>query len=226
MDGVFPLQTAHYANSALTEQAQRQLMTYWRLRINKALELLETEVRRMVRVESGLERFAQDMVARLQPYMEALRNLPPEIADPLGLPKAPFIWVEQGVAQARTREIKSRYRLLAKELHPDAAVEHSSGITMAQVNHAYTREDLALLVRLEAQSLAPDDAQPIANFEDYVRQVEQATQTYRQAYTRLLNSPLYSLYARAASAQEDGWDFIESLTRRIKRTIESGTLAA
>lgn len=220
------MQTAHYANSALTEQAQRQLMTYWRLRITKALEQLETEVRRMVRVESGLERFAQDMVARLQPYMDALRNLPRELADPLAVPKAPFVWVEQGVAAARTREIKSRYRLLAKELHPDAAVEHASGISMSEVNHAYTREDLALLVRLEAQSLSPDDAQPVAMFEDFVRQVEQATATYRQAYTRLLNSPLYSLYARAASAQEDGWDYVESLTRRIKRVIETGTLAA
>lgn len=220
------MQTAHYASSALNEQAQRQLMTYWRLRINKSLELLETEVRRMIRVESGLERFAQDMVSRLQPYMDALRNLPRELADPLSLPKAPFAWVEQGVADARTREIKSRYRLLAKELHPDATVAHASGITMSEVNHAYTREDLALLVRLEAQSLAPDDAQPISNFEDYVRQVEQATATYRQAYTRLLNSPLYSLYARAASAQEDGWDYVDSLTRRIKRAVESGSVAA
>ncbi len=201
-------------------------MTYWRLRINKSLEQLETEVRRMIRVESGLERFAQDMVSRLQPYMDALRNLPRELADPLAVPKAPFAWVEQGVATARSREIKSRYRLLAKELHPDATVNHTSGITMSEVNHAYTREDLALLVRLEAQSLAPDDAQAISNFEDYVRQVEQATQTYRQAYTRLLNSPLYSLYARAASAQEDGWDYVDSLTRRIRRAVETGTLAA
>lgn len=222
----FSLLTSHYASSALNEQAQRQLMTYWRLRISKALEQLETEVRRMLQVESGLERFAQDMVSRLTPYMEALRQLPRELAEPLGVPKAPFAWVEQGVASARTREIKSRYRLLAKELHPDAAVAHASGITMAEVNHAYTREDLALLVRLEAQSLAPDELQAISVFEDFVRQVEQATATYRQAYTRLLNTPLYSLYARAASAQEDGWDYVDSLARRIRRAVETGTLAA
>lgn len=218
--------TSHYASSALNEQAHRQLMTYWRLRIGKALDQLETEVRRMLQVETGLERFAQDMVTRLNPYTEALSQLPREVADPLGVPKAPFAWVEQGVAQARAREIKSRYRLLAKELHPDASITHASGVSMAQVNHAYTREDLALLVRLEAQSLAPDELQPVHAFEDYVRQVEQATTTYRQAYTRLLNTPLYSLYARAASAQEDGWDFIESLTRRIKRVVESNEAVA
>lgn len=217
---------SQYASSALTEQAQRQLMTYWRLRITKSLEQLEIEVRRMLRVETGLERFAQDMVTRLQPYMEALNNVPRELADATAVPKAPFTWVQQGVAEARARELKSRHRLLAKELHPDAAVSNACGISMADVNHAYTREDLATLVRLEAQSLAPDESQPVTAFEDFVRQVEQATQTYRQAYTRLLNSPLYSLYARAASAQEDGWDFIESLTRRIKRTVESGVLAA
>ncbi len=222
----FSLLTSHYASSALNEQAQRQLMTYWRLRIVKSLEQLETEVRRMLQVENGLERFAQDMVARMTPYMDALRQLPRELADPIGVPKAPFAWVEQGVAAARSREIKSRYRLLAKELHPDAAIAHASGISMTEVNHAYTREDLALLVRLEAQSLSPDELQAIGVFEDYVRQVEQATATYRQAYTRLLNTPLYSLYARAASAQEDGWDFVESLTRRIKRAVESGIVAA
>lgn len=222
----FSLLTSHYASSALNEQAQRQLMTYWRLRIGKALEQLETEVRRMLQVEKGLERFAQDMVARLGPYLEALRHLPRELADPLAVPKAPFAWVEQGVAAARAREIKSRYRMLAKELHPDAQVAHASGITMAEVNHAYTREDLSLLVRLEAQSLAPDELQPISVFEDFVRQVEQATATYRTAYTKLLNTPLYSLYARAASAQEDGWDYVESLSRRIKRVVETGTLAA
>lgn len=217
---------SHYASSALTEQAQRQLMTYWRLRISKSLEQLETEVRRMLRVESGLEHFAQDMVARLQPYTEALNQLPRELADMSSVPKAPFAWVSQGVAEARAREIKNRYRQLAKELHPDAAVAHASGISMSEVNHAYTRGDLATLVRLEAQSLAPDELQPTAVFEDFVRQVEQAAQTYRQAYTRLLNSPLYSLYARAASAQEDGWDFVESLTRRLKRAAEGATHAA
>lgn len=222
----FFLLHSHYAASALTEQAQRQLMTYWRLRVAKTLEQLETEVRRMLRVEQGLERFAQDMVARLGPYTEALRQLPPEMASGLGVPKAPFLWVEQQVGQQRARELKQRYRQLAKELHPDASMQSEATVAMAEINTAYMREDLATLVRLEAQSLSPSDADAAHVFEDYVRQVEQATQTYRQAYTRLLNSPLYSLYARAASAQEDGWDFIESLARRIRRAVETSTVAA
>lgn len=217
---------SHYASSALTEQAQRQLMTYWRLRVAKTLEQFETEVRRMLRVESGLERFAQDVVARLDPYLEALRQLPPEMAAGLGVPKAPFLWVKQGVGAARAKEIKSRYRMLAKELHPDSNVGSPGDVEMAEVNNAYAREDLAALVRLEAQSLAPGIDAFAHAFEDYVRQVEQATTTYRQAYTRLLNSPLYSLYARAASAQEDGWDFIDSLARRIRRAVETQELAA
>lgn len=222
----FALLHSHYASSALTEQAQRQLMTYWRLRISKTLDQLETEIRRMLRVEQGLERFAQDVVARLGPYTEALAQLPPELAATIGVPRAPFLWVKQDVAAARAREIKSRFRQMAKELHPDLGVALNGNVTMAEVNNAYMREDLATLVRLEAQSLAPTEDMPISAFEDYTRQVEQAAQTYRQAYTRLLNSPLYSLYARAASAQEDGWDFVESLARRIRRAVETGAVAA
>ena len=211
---------SHYANSALTEQAHRQLMTYWRLRIAKLLEQFEADIRRMLRLEQTLERFAQETVARLAPYAEALRALPPEMAAGLGLPKAPFDWAARQVAAARAEEIKHRYRQLAKELHPDAAFE-SPRVRMADVNLAYTRGDLAALVVLEARFLAPDELDGIGAFETYARQVEQAGQTYRQAYHQLLNTPLYGLYARAASAQEDGWDFIESLTRRIRRGLET-----
>lgn len=215
------MQHSPFSPANLNAQAHRQLMNYWRVRIHKTLEQLETEMRRMLRVESGLERFALDMVARLQPFAQMLAHVPAAVAEPVALPKAPFEWVQQAVGDARARELKARFRQLAKELHPDATVSEAGRPTMAQVNHAYATSDLAALVRLEAQLLAPAEDAPVQAFEDFVRQVEQATQTYRQAYTKLLNSPLYALYARAASAQEDGWDFVESLTRRIKRVAES-----
>lgn len=210
---------------ALNEQAQRQLVTYWRVRIGKTLEQLESEVSRMLRVEHSLERFARDMVARLGPSMEIYRTLPASVAETVGMPKAPFAWVEQGVANARARELKSRYRQLAKELHPDYAT-HGEQPSMVAINHAYDTDNLAAMVRLEAQALAPEADAPSQQFEDYVKQVDQATQTYRYAYNQLLNSPLYSLYARATSAQEDGWDYVESLARRVKRAAEGQAVAA
>ena len=207
---------------ALNEQAQRQLMTYWRVRVSKTLDHLENEVRRMLRVEQALERFATDFVARLAPYTETLRHLPKEHADPLAVPQAPYAWVAQGVAQARAQELKNRYRQLAKELHPDFAGIDTSQPSMAQINDAYARDDLALMVRLEAQALVPEmDGNGSYALEDFVKQVDQAAQTYRKAYNQLLNAPLYSLYARATSASEDGWDYVESLARRIKRAGET-----
>jgi len=215
------VQHSPFSPANLQAVAHRQLMTYWRVRVHKTLEQLETETRRMLRVESGLEQFAQQMVVRLQPYMALSVALPAGIASGLALPQAPFAWVEKGVGAARAAELKQRYRQLAKDLHPDAQLSLEGKPSMAEVNHAYATGDLAALVRMEAMVLAPTEDAPTAAFEDFVRQVEQATQTYRQAYAQLLNSPLYALYARAASAQEDGWDFVESLTRRIKRAAES-----
>lgn len=212
--------------STLTEQAQRQMMTYWRVRVAKILEHLESEVRRMLRVEQTLEKFAAEMVERLHPFTMMMREMDPQAIEQLALPKAPFEWVAQNVGAARQRELKNRYRQLAKELHPDTASDEGDRPSMAEINHAYAMEDLAKLVRLEAQALMPDMTQPVSALEDYVRQVDQAAATYRKAYTSLLNSPLYALYARAASAQEDGWDFIESLARRIRRAVEASTQVA
>lgn len=222
----FSLQSYHNASAQLNEQAQRQLVTYWRVRITKTLDVLENEVRRMLRVESTLERFAHELVQRLQPQVAALETLPPALAEQLALPRAPFEWVAQGVGAARTRELKARYRQLAKELHPDFYGTETHKPSMREVNAAYAQDDLAALVRLEAQTLAPDATQPASAFEDYMRQVDQATTTYRQAYTQLLHAPLYGLYARATSAQEDGWDFVDALSRRIRRALDNCAASA
>lgn len=206
--------------SRLDDQAQRQLATYWRVRVGKTLDQLENEVRRMLRIETALEHFAQKAVQRLSATRSMVAQLPAQQAAAIGLPHAPFEWVAMDVAATRSAELKQRYRQLAKELHPDRAAAGERP-TMSAVNHAYATSDLACMVRLEAQTLAPQPHQAAAVFDDYIRQVEQATATYRQAYTHLLNSPLYSLYARASSATEDGWDFIENLARRITRALEA-----
>jgi len=215
------MQMRAFSSATLSEQAQRQLATHWRVRISQTLSALEAEVRRMLRVESGLEKFATDMASRLAAQRAQAQQLPHEQAVALGIPSAPFEWVAQGIGAARSAEIKQRYHQLARELHPDFAGADNHQPRMSDVNAAYALNDLPALVRLEAQALAPDSTQPAAVFEDFVRQVELATGTYRRAYTQLLNSPLYSLYARASGAREDGWDFIESLARRVSRALDA-----
>jgi hypothetical protein len=205
---------------SLHHQAQRQLATYWRVRITQVLDHLENEVRRMVRLEDTLERFAVQFVSRLSVQRQQWLAMRPEQQATTPLPTAPFQWVEQGIASTRTLELKQRYRQLARELHPDFAGTDNEQPRMSAVSEAYARADLAALIRFEAQSLAPTMAQ-VEAMEAYVRQVEQASQTYRQAYTQLLNTPLYSLYARAASAQEDGWDYAAALARKFQRALEA-----
>jgi hypothetical protein len=212
--------------ATLSEQATRQLVTYWRVRIAKTLDHFESEIRRMLRVEDALESFAQQTTARLSPYMASIRQLSPEMIEALSIPRAPFEWSEKNIARTRALELKNRYRQLAKEMHPDYKSALEDSPSMTEINAAYGRSDLALLIRLEAQAMLPDVSQPPQAFEDFVRQVELATQTYRGAYSQLLHTPLYALYARAVSAQEDGWDWADALIRRIKRAIDPAHMAA
>lgn len=207
------------ALSSLHDQAQRQLVTHWRVRVQQVLDHLQNEVQRMLQLEATLEIFATGFASRMDSYRQQKLVLPEAQAARIPLPSAPFEWAAQHIGAARASECKRRFRQLARELHPDFAGTDNDQPRMHAINDAYTKGDLAALVRCEAQSLAPDVTQPTRAFEDYVRQVEQAAQTYRHAYTQLLNSPLYSLYARAASAQEDGWDFTASLARKCQQAL-------
>lgn len=220
-----PLETRYYAAITLADQAHRQLMTYWKVRITKVLDTLETDVRRMLQVETALELFAQDYCTRLAPVAEALAAFSSDVQVRADLPREPFDWFGLGASAIRAKEMKRRYRALARTLHPDVA--EGASIGMQQLNEAYARHDLAALVRLEAQSLAPDESRETREFEEYVRQVEAAAATYRQAYSQLLRTKVYALAARSASAQDDGWDWIESVARRVRRVMqEEAALAA
>lgn len=206
-------------HAAFDTQAQRQAATYWRMRRREVLDHLEKEVRRMLQLEQSLDRFATDYVERLSGLRQALAPHAARLQSIVVLPEAPFQWAERHVGLQRQAELKRRYRQLARELHPDFAGVDNAQPSMQQINDAYRSRDLALLVRLEAQSLAPEMDQPTPLIEAYLQQVEQAAHTYRQAYAQLLNIPLYGLYARAASAQEDGWDYLAGLARRARQAL-------
>jgi len=215
----------------MTEQMQRQLSHYWRVRITKTIERLEREARRMLQIEEELSAFATryyeavgDAVSRLA----ALEQKASPATQQNLLPELPEVMAQRETRAVRRIELKSRYRSLAKEIHPDRAMVVDGAGTeasnMHRLNAAYQHGDLAALLKLEAQltlnKLGDVTTEASPALEEAVRDVERAADTYAEGYRALLGSPLNELMLRAMSARLAGWDWMEAVVRKIERTIE------
>lgn len=222
---------ARAAFSALGQRADRQIVTYWRVRIHRALDRLEAEARRMFQLEQELSSFAQAYYEAVGGVAERLAQLEQEEAlageAALHAVAMPAALAQRDVRSARHHEIKTRYRSLAKEIHPDRAmvVEGSGGKASAMhaLNAAYQHGDLAMLLRLEAQTAVAriEDESPAAGMEleDALHEIERATGTYAEGYRAMLGSPLNELMLRAMAARLAGWDWIEAVVRKAERAV-------
>jgi hypothetical protein len=223
--------------STLENRAARQVATYWRVRINATLDQLEREARRMFQLEQELSAFAQAYYDAVGAAAERLADLEHGAAH--GDVGAHVVAIPAALAQrdarsARLSEIKTRYRSLAKEIHPDRAMvaprAGSTESTMHTLNAAYQHGDLAVLLKLEAQmALAQiDDDAPNAGLEleNALREIERAANTYADGYRAMLGSPLNELMLRAMSARLAGWDWIAAVVKKVERAIEAHERAA
>lgn len=242
-------QTAAYAQpegSTFEERAARSQALYWCARIREALDRLETEARRMFLLEVELGEFAQAYYEAVGDAAERLAQVEQQVAleieEPVINPHnpaehmaaMPAVLASRDAYAERRSEVKARYRMLAKEIHPDRAmVVEGAGrkaSAMQTLNHAYQQGDLAALLRLEAEMFIDRIAQEHAGntlpLEQALRELEQATNTYAEGYRNLLNSPLNELMLRAMSARLAGWDWIDAVVRKVERTIEEKQRAA
>lgn len=228
----------HYSSSQrfsspLEERAARQQDMYWRIRATRTLERLEREARRMLQLEAELSEFANAYYGHVGSYVERLTELEAQLltAAPQEASRQTMheIAAQRELKDARQVELKQRYRMLAKEMHPDRAqVVDGAGERaeqMQRLNVAYKDGDLAGMLRIEADMLLTtlDDALPA--LEDRLRAVERAADTYAQGYRELLNSPLNELMLRALSARLAGWDWMDAVVKRIQRTINESERA-
>lgn len=223
--------------SSLEQQAGRQLATYWRVRINATLERLEREARRMLQLEEDLSAFATHYYDAVGEVAERLAQVETKLANEVPSAEVvsmPAVLAQRDVRDARRAELKVRYRSLAKEIHPDRAmVTQASGTqaeTMQTLNAAYQHNDLASLLKLEAQMLlaplAEDESTRTFDLELALRDVERAAETYANGYRALLNSPLNELMLRAMQARLAGWDWMQAVVKKVERTIEEKERAA
>jgi hypothetical protein len=215
----------------LAERAERQRATYWRVRIQKTIERLEYEARRMLALEAELGAFAEEYYETVGEAVNRLTALEQQLVEPVhlsGAPAMPEIEQQREAREARKVELKTRYRQLAREIHPDRTMLiDAAGMgadRMQLLNAAYERGDLAGLLRIEAQMLLTklSTSEEIDDhaLESAITDVVRATETYANAYRSLLHSPLNELMLRSMSAQVEGWDWMQAVVRRVERTIE------
>lgn len=213
--------------SPLHERARRQLDTYWRIRVTKTIESLEREARRMLQLEVQLAAFAEEYYGAVGPWAEYLAALEAQFESPIAehkedLETLPLALAQRELKLAREEELKSRYRLLAKEIHPDRLEGDAVGEMadkMQSVNDAYARGDLAALLRCEAEILLNQLCDDWSAAEHHLRDIERAIETYATGYRALLNSPLNHLMLRAMAATQAGWDWIGAVITRIQRAV-------
>ncbi len=203
---------------------------YWQARMNAVLDTLEREARRMLQLEHELNAFANryyeavgDVAHRLAQLEMTIASVAEDVTTVM-----PVVMAQREEAPERSVELKTRYRLLAKEVHPDRAmvVEGTGGRAnvMHALNAAYQQGDLAAMLRLEAEMhlvrLLPDATRDTAELETALREVSRAAMTYGDSYRAMLGSPLHELMLRAMSARLAGWDWIEAVVRKAERAIE------
>jgi hypothetical protein len=218
---------AHAAFSTLESRANRQQATYWRVRIAAMLNKLESEARRMFQLEQELSQFAQTYYDAVGDAAERLAQLERSATASVQVDALPDAFVQRDARGLRLGEIKTRYRNLAKEIHPDRAmvVAGAGGVVgaMHTLNAAYQHGDLAALLKLEAQmalSRIDDDAPTAgADLEGALRDIERAANTYADGYRSMLGSPLNELMLRAMSARLAGWDWIDTVVKKLECAI-------
>lgn len=217
--------------SSLAERAARQMQTYWKIRAAKALEALEREARKMLQLEEELGAFAIQYYDAVGEAVERLSALEEQLAaygpNPT-LDAMPAVLAQRTLHASRRKELKARYRKLAKEIHPDRAMVVAGAGDQANhmhtLNASYQKGDLAGLLRLEAelilQEMAGDASVQTPQLEACLREIDRAADTYAQGYRALLHSPLNELMLRAMSARLAGWDWLAAVVARVHRCIE------
>lgn len=214
------------------------LPSYLHARMQATLDKLEREARRMFQLEEELSSFSNQYYTIVGDAAERLAQVEQKQIDKLTVADTtiaiPDMLAQRDASIARRQELKSRYRSLAKEIHPDRAMVVASSGTganhMHTLNAAYQHGDLAALLKLEAhmalEQLAGTQTAPSYELECALREIEKAAETYAQGYRTLLNSPLNELMLRAMSARLAGWDWMDAVRRKVERTIEEKERAA
>lgn len=122
--------------------------------------------------------------------------------------------------------VKTLYRQLARRYHPDLAVDPQERARrnrlMAEINDAYSRQDVEALQALAAQSEGADLDQPLAAFQlqqlrQVYNQLEQRIQWLKRQRSDLLNGELMWLKIQQAFAARQGRDLLREMADQMEQ---------
>ncbi len=205
------------APSKLAAKAQALECLQLRMMLSLRLKTLEENLRALITLEDTVSAFSARYFAAMA-EMEQLTT-----ASVSRLEAAPlandFSDLEHQRA-ARARHLKTSYRTLAKQFHPDRTPQGSAQHAVMQaVNDAYARQDLAALTRLELEHSLSSSAQ----YEDAgmmlaekLARCEQLIGLLSEQRAALEQSPLFELHERELLARMQGRDFIAQVKRSLK----------
>lgn len=210
------------SSTRLSEMLVRQRTTYWRACLRQLAARLEKAARTFYTLENDLARFSEDYFVQVGPVASRLVTLEAQATQ---APPFPFAAAEAEatphIPPSHRDVLKSRYRALARALHPDTGNTATTADSMQQLNRAYAEGDMAAMLVCESQhrisQLAFHDE---AACTQVATALTQQCEHYERATTRLRATPLYALMERAERARTYGWDWIDHVVTHMEATTE------
>lgn len=129
-----------------------------------------------------------------------------------------------------SQELKSLYRRLAKQFHPDGSLDPQEktqrSVIMAQINEAYARGDVATLQRMDNElAISPEAVSGEGIGVELIRVIRKMAQidgrlaTLEQEIVQLQESELFQLRAQHEESTRQGRDLLDALAVGILRRI-------
>ncbi|MCI5049385.1 MAG: hypothetical protein MRY32_03535 [Rickettsiales bacterium] len=221
-------------------QAFRRDIISLETKITRAIRGLDSACDAVRGLEKDIEGFLGEYYQQVGGYFEQLEAIERELKEyeadePMPIAKRLFKEQEvlpKGQSKAIERDVKSLYRDMAKQFHPDnlaggAAVESMKEDVIRTLNDAYSRKSLVDLwkIKLEVEAKQQDDAElPMAERVDVLQQrldhLERAKQEVDKRRKKLEESQAYALFQRAFQLRLCGCDFIEQVVIDVRNQID------
>jgi hypothetical protein len=155
-------------------------------------------------------------------------------------PQGPIITWQTSTPRPDDNELRTLYRRLARQHHPDLATEPEEKarrtVLMAQINAAYRAKNLKELKALElgpsrpkkpdipskpaAQPLTPRQ-QTVAELQDLVHRLDEEIDWTKIEHQRLITSPLMQLKIEASIARSRGRDLLREIAAKIRDDLNA-----
>ena len=237
------MKTDNKLTSSHHGKARQQLMAL-EFRTKRAVSKLDTACDQLRELESELEHFLNDYYAQVGSYVEELHDIEKQLmqldASYEACSQTPLLdtfvadthvqIMQKKNATRLTGELKSLYRTMVKDYHPDMAtgskaVEQLKEDVIRTINDAYARRNLGELYKLKfdmeakRKGHAMDKEDKVALYEQRYGAIDRALQDVDQRKARIMSSPAYQLMQRALEARLAGKDLIATIIHDLQQQI-------